>query len=194
MNSSAPGSPHSLCASHSEMGRPLAKVAALLRTRLGVQVTAGGRVPSAASKRKRRHVGLQGTLPAWSLNALGGAEQRDRHMARRNAVQPVLVVDVRHRRRPPSRHKGPGRAFDDAVTVLGQHELHDRRARTRWARQVYAARYKRLHHSCINHLLQRRTELHGETSANSLWEQIQGQKALVQSVLRRARPLAGTAI
>ena len=144
---------------HTEMGMPLAKVAGLLRTRLGVQVTTGGLV-------RLLHRTARDATPAY------------RELCRQVRNAPVVTPDETGWRvggepswlwtavTPETTVYAicPGRGFDDAATVLGT-DYAGVLVRDGW--QVYR-RYKGLHQSCINHLLQRCTELQRK-HPYSLW-------------------------
>ena len=136
---------------HTEMGMPLAKVAGLLRTRLGVQVTTGG---------------LVGLLYRIARDATPVYHELCRQV--RNA--PVVTPDETGWRvdakpfwlwtfvTPDTTVYSicPGRGFDDAATVLGA-DYAGVLVRDGW--QVYRCYKGSLHQSCINHLLQRCQEL-----------------------------------
>ena len=100
---------------HTEMGVPLAKVAHLLRTTFGLQVTPGGLAPRAAPGGPRRRAGLHGAVRAGSQRARGHAG-RDRCW-RVGGVRHWLWTFVT----PDTTVYAicPGRGFNDAATVLG---------------------------------------------------------------------------
>ena len=74
------------------MGVPLGKVASLLRTRFGLEVTAGGLVHLLHRTARDATPVLPGTLPAGPQRA--GGHARRNGLARRRQVP--LAVDVRH--------------------------------------------------------------------------------------------------
>ena len=135
---------------HTEMGVPLAKAAGLLRTRFGLEITAGGLVHLLRRNRPRRHAGLPGALPPSPQRARGHAQRNGlagQHQAPLAAgvVTPKTTVYA----------NCPGRGFKDAATVLGT-DYAGVLVRDGW--RVYRS-YKGLHQSCVNHLLQRGRKL-----------------------------------
>ena len=129
---------------HTEMGVPLAKVAGLLRTRFGLEVTAGRPRSSAASNRPRRRAGLPGTLPAGPQRAGGhartkraGASASSPHWLWTFVTPETTVYAI-----------CPGRSFADAATVLGT-DYAGVLVRDGW--QVYRCYKGSLHQSCVNH-------------------------------------------
>ena len=136
---------------HTEMGVPLGKVAGLLRTRFGVEVTTGGLV------RLLQRTARDAT-PAY------------RELCRQVRNAPVVTPDETGWRVGGKSHWlwafvtpettvyaiCPHRGFDDAATVLGTDYAG---VLVRDGYQVYRCYKGSLHQSCINHLIQRCREL-----------------------------------
>ena len=106
---------------HTEMRVPLAKVAGLLRTRLGLEVTAGGLVHLLHRTARDAAPVLPGTLPASPQRA--GGHARRNGLARQRQVP--LAVDVRHpgdhrlRHLPRPRVQGCGHRARDRLRRRG---------------------------------------------------------------------------
>ena len=153
---------------HTEMGVPLAKVAHLLRTTFGLQVTPGGlaHVP---------HRAARAAAPAYTklCEQVRSAPvvTPDETGWRVGTVRPWLWTFVT----PDTTVYAicPGRGFDDAATVLGT-DYVGVLVRDGWAPY---RRYEGLHQTCLNHLLQRGKQLR-EDYPDSPWG---GE---VQAVLR----------
>ena len=136
---------------HTEMGVPLAKVVGLLRTRLGVQATAAGLV-RLLQRTARDATPVYRELCRQVRNA--PVVTPDETGWRVGAIPQWLWTFVT----PETTVYAtcPGRGFDDAATVLGT-DYAGVLVRDGW--QVYRCYKGSLHHSCVNHLLQRCKEL-----------------------------------
>ena len=132
---------------HTEMGVPLAKVAGLLRTRFGLEVTAGGlvhllhRTARDAAPVYRELCRQVRNAPVVTPDETGWRVSVEPHWLWTFVTPDTTVYAI-----------CPGRGFADAATVLGT-DYAGVLVRDGW--QVYR-RYKgSLHQSCLNHLLQR---------------------------------------
>ena len=154
---------------HTEMGVPLAKVAHVLRTTFGLQVTPGGlthllhrvardaaRTYTALCEQVRNAPVVTPDETGWRVGAL-------RHWLWAFVTPETTVYAI-----------CPGRGFDDATTVLGA-DFAGVLVRDGWV--SYRCYRGALHQTCLNHLLQRCKELQ-EDHPDSLWA---GQ---VQAVLQ----------
>ena len=154
---------------HTEMGVPLGKVAHVLRTTFGLQVTPGGlthllhRVArdatptyTALCEQVRNAAVVTPDETGWRVGALG-------HWLWAWVTPETTVYAI-----------CPGRGFDDATTVLGA-DFSGVLVRDGWV--SYRCYRAALHQSCLNHLLRRCKELQ-EDHPHSLWA---GQ---VQAVLQ----------
>ena len=124
---------------HTEMGVPLAKVAHLLRTTFGLQVTPGGLAHVL-------HRAARAAAPAYT--------ELCEQVRKWAFVTPDTTVYA----------ICPGRGFDDAATVLGT-DYVGVLVRDGWA--PYRC-YDGLHQTCLNHLLQRCKQLR-EDHPDSPW-------------------------
>ena len=131
---------------HTEMGVPLAKVAGLLRTRFGLEVTAGGlvhllhRTARDAAPVYRELCRQVRNAPVDTPDETGWRVSVEPHWLWTFVTPDTTVYAI-----------CPGRGFADAATVLGT-DYAGVLVRDGW--QVYR-RYKgSLHQSCLNHLLQ----------------------------------------
>ena len=131
---------------HTEMGVPLAKVAGLLRTRFGLEVTAGGlvhllhRTARDAAPVYRELCRQVRNAPVVTPDETGWRVSVEPHWLWTFVTPDTTVYAI-----------CPGRGFADAATVLGT-DYAGVLVRDGW--RVYR-RYKGLHQSCVNHLLQR---------------------------------------
>ncbi len=131
---------------HTEMGVPLAKVAGLLRTRFGLEVTAGGlvhllhRTARDATPVYRELCHQVRNAPVVTPDETGWRVGTLPHWLWTFVTPETTVYAI-----------CPGRGFADAATVLGS-DYAGVLVRDGW--QVYR-RYKGLHQSCVNHLIQR---------------------------------------
>ncbi len=154
---------------HTEMGVPLAKVAHVLRTTFGLQVTPGGlshllhrtardAAPTytALCEQVRNSPVVTPDETGWRVGAIS-------HWLWAFVTPETTVYAI-----------CPGRGFDDATTVLGA-DFDGVLVRDGWV--SYRCYRAALHQSCLNHLLRRCKELQ-EDHPDSLWA---GQ---VQAVLQ----------
>ena len=153
---------------HTEMGVPLAKVAHLLRTTFGLQVTPGGlaqvlhRAARAAGPAYTELCEQVRNAPVVTPDETGWRVGGERHWLWAFVTPDTTVYAI-----------CPGRGFDDAATVLGT-DYVGVLVRDGWA--PYRC-YDGLHQTCLNHLLQRCKQLR-EDHPDSPWA---GE---VQAVLR----------
>ena len=154
---------------HTEMGVPLAKVAHVLRTTFGLQVTPGGLAHllhrtardaaptyTALCEQVRNSPVVTPDETGWRVAAIS-------HWLWAFVTPETTVYAI-----------CPGRGFDDATTVLGA-DFAGVLVRDGWV--SYRCYRAALHQSCLNHLLRRCKELQ-EDHPDSLWA---GQ---VQAVLQ----------
>ena len=154
---------------HTEMGVPLAKVARVLRTTFGLQVTPGGLAHllhrmardaaptyTALCEQVRNAPVVTPDETGWRVGALS-------HWLWAFVTPETTVYAI-----------CPGRGFDDATTVLGA-DFAGVLVRDGWV--SYRCYRAALHQTCLNHLVQRCKELQ-EDHPHSLWA---GQ---VQAVLQ----------
>ena len=154
---------------HTEMGVPLAKVAHVLRTTFGLQVTPGGLAHllhrtardaaptyTALCEQVRNSPVVTPDETGWRVAAIS-------HWLWAFVTPETTVYAI-----------CPGRGFDDATTVLGA-DFAGVLVRDGWV--SYRCYRAALHQSCLNHLLRRCKELQ-ENHPDSLWA---GQ---VQAVLQ----------
>ena len=154
---------------HTEMGVPLAKVAHVLRTTFGLQVTPGGLAHllhrtardaaptyTALCEQVRNSPVVTPDETGWRVGAIS-------HWLWAFVTPETTVYAI-----------CPGRGFDDATTVLGA-DFDGVLVRDGWV--SYRCYRAALHQSCLNHLLRRCEELQ-EDHPDSLWA---GQ---VQAVLQ----------
>ena len=131
---------------HTEMGVPLAKVAHLLRTTFGLQVTPGGlahvlhRAARAAAPAYTELCEQVRNAPVVTPDETGWRVGGERHWLWVFTTPDTTVYAI-----------CPGRGFDDAATVLGT-DYAGVLVRDGWA--PYRC-YDGLHQTCLNHLLQR---------------------------------------
>ena len=131
---------------HTEMGVPLAKVAHLLRTTFGLQVTPGGlahvlhRAARAAAPAYTELCEQVRNAPVVTPDETGWRVGGERHWLWVFTTSDTTVYAI-----------CPGRGFDDAATVLGT-DYAGVLVRDGWA--PYRC-YDGLHQTCLNHLLQR---------------------------------------
>ena len=131
---------------HTEMGVPLAKVAHLLRTTFGLQVTPGGlahvlhRAARAAAPAYTELCEQVRNAPVVTPDETGWRVGGERHWLWVFTTPDTTVYAI-----------CPGRGFDDAATVLGT-DYAGVLVRDGWA--PYCC-YDGLHQTCLNHLLQR---------------------------------------
>ena len=131
---------------HTEMGVPLAKVAHLLRTTFGLQVTPGGlaqvlhRAARAAGPAYTELCEQVRNAPVVTPDETGWRVGGVRHWLWVFTTPDTTVYAI-----------CPGRGFDDAATVLGT-DYAGVLVRDGWA--PYRC-YDGLHQTCLNHLLQR---------------------------------------
>ena len=153
---------------HTEMGVPLAKVAHLLRTTFGLQVTPGGlahvlhRAARAAAPAYTELCEQVRNAPVVTPDETGWRVGGERHWLWVFTTPDTTVYAI-----------CPGRGFDDAATVLGT-DYAGVLVRDGWA--PYRC-YDGLHQTCLNHLLQRCKQLR-EDHPDNPWA---GE---VQAVLR----------
>ena len=153
---------------HTEMGVPLAKVAHLLRTTFGLQVTPGGlahvlhRAARAAAPAYTELCEQVRNAPVVTPDETGWRVGGVRHWLWTFVTSETTVYAI-----------CPGRGFADAATVLGT-DYAGVLVRDGWA--PYRC-YNGLHQTCLNHLLQRCKQLR-EDHPDSRWA---GE---VQAVLR----------
>ena len=153
---------------HTEMGVPLAKVAHLLRTTFGLQVTPGGlahvlhRAARAAAPAYAELCEQVRNAPVVTPDETGWRVGGVRHWLWTFVTPDTTVYAI-----------CPGRGFDDAATVLGT-DYVGVLVRDGWA--PYRC-YDELHQTCLNHLLQRCKQLR-EDHPDSPWA------SEVQAVLR----------
>ena len=127
---------------HTGMGVPLAKVAGLLRTRFGLQVTAGGlvhllhRTARDATSVYRELCRQVRNAPVVTPDETGWRVNVKSHWLWTFVTPETTVYAI-----------CPGRGFKDAATVLGT-DYAGVLVRDGW--RVYR-RYKGLHQSCVNH-------------------------------------------
>ena len=158
---------------HTEMGVPLAKVADLLRTDFGLQVTPGGlahvlhRVGRVAAPTYAALCEQVRNAPVVTPDETSWRIGGDRGWLWTYVTAETTVYAI-----------CPGRGFADAATVLGT-DYAGVLVRDGWA--VYRC-YGGLHQSCVNHLLRRCKELR-EDYPDSPWA---GE---VQAVLQAALDL-----
>ena len=154
---------------HTEMGVPLAKVAHVLRTTFGLQVTPGGlahllhRVARDAAPTYTALCEQVRNSPVVTPDETGWRVGGLRHWLWAWVTPETTVYAI-----------CPGRGFDDATTVLGA-GFAGVLVRDGWV--SYRCYCEALHQSCLNHLLRRCKELQ-EDHPDSLWA---GQ---VQAVLQ----------
>ena len=135
---------------HTEMGVPLAKVAHLLRTTFGLQVTPGGlaqvlhRAARAAGPAYTELCEQVRNAPVVTPDETGWRVGGERHWLWAFVTPDTTVYAI-----------CPGRGFDDAATVLGT-DYVGVLVRDGWA--PYRC-YDGLHQTCLNHLLQRCKQL-----------------------------------
>ena len=135
---------------HTELGVPLAKVAHLLRTTFGLQVTPGGlahvlhRAARAAAPAYTELCEQVRNAPVVTPDETGWRIGGERHWLWVFTTPETTVYAI-----------CPGRGFDDAATVLGT-DYVGVLVRDGWA--AYR-RYDGLHQTCLNHLLQRCKQL-----------------------------------
>ena len=132
---------------HTEMGVPLAKVAGLLRTRFGLEVTTGGLV-HLLHRTARDATPVYGELcrqvrnaPVVTPDETGWRVSVKSHWLWTFVTPETTVYAI-----------CPGRGFKDAATVLGT-DYAGVLVRDGW--RVYRCYKGSLHQSCVNHLLQR---------------------------------------
>ena len=131
---------------HTELGVPLAKVAHLLRTTFGLQVTPGGlahvlhRAARAAAPAYTELCEQVRNAPVVTPDETGWRVGGERHWLWVFTTPDTTVYAI-----------CPGRGFDDAATVLGT-DYAGVLVRDGWA--PYRC-YDGLHQTCLNHLLQR---------------------------------------
>ena len=153
---------------HTEMGVPLAKVAHLLRTTFGLQVTPGGlahvlhRAARAAAPAYTELCEQVRNAPVVTPDETGWRVGGVRHWLWTFVTPDTTVYAI-----------CPGRGFNDAATVLGT-DYAGVLVRDGWA--PYRC-FDGLHQTCLNHLLQRCKQLR-EDYPDSPWA---GE---VQAVLR----------
>ena len=153
---------------HTEMGVPLAKVAHLLRTTFGLQVTPGGlahvlhRAARAAAPAYTELCEQVRNAPVVTPDETGWRVGGVRHWLWTFVTPDTTVYAI-----------CPGRGFNDAATVLGT-DYVGVLVRDGWA--PYRC-FDGLHQTCLNHLLQRCKQLR-EDYPDSPWA---GE---VQAVLR----------
>ena len=153
---------------HTEMGVPLAKVAHLLRTTFGLQVTPGGlahvlhRAARAAAPAYTELSEQVRNAPVVTPDETGWRVGGSRHWLWAFVTPDTTVYAI-----------CPGRGFADAATVLGT-DYAGVLVRDGWA--PYRC-YDGLHQTCLNHLLQRCKQFR-EDHPDSPWA---GE---VQAVLR----------
>ena len=153
---------------HTEMGVPLAKVAHLLRTTFGLQVTPGGlahvlhRAARAAAPAYAELCEQVRNAPVVTPDETGWRVGGVRHWLWTFVTPDTTVYAI-----------CPGRGFNDAATVLGT-DYVGVLVRDGWA--PYRC-FDGLHQTCLNHLLQRCKQLR-EDYPDSPWA---GE---VQAVLR----------
>ena len=163
---------------HTEMGVPLAKVVGLLRTRLGVQVTAGGlvrllqRTARDATPVYRELCRQVRDAPVVTPDETGWRVDAIPHWLWAFVTPETTVYAI-----------CPGRGFDDAATVLGT-DYAGVLVRDGW--QVYRCYKHSLHQSCINHLLQRCKELQQKQTYSPWGPTV---KAVLQAGLDVREPL-----
>ncbi|MCY4026144.1 MAG: IS66 family transposase [Acidobacteria bacterium] len=144
---------------HTELGVPLGKVAHLLRTTFGLQVTPGGlshvlhRAARAAAPAYTELCEQVRNAPVVTPDETGWRVGGERHWLWVFTTPDTTVYAI-----------CPGRGFDDAATVLGTHYAGVL-VRDGWA--PYRC-YDGLHQTCLNHLLQRCRQLQ-EDHPNSPW-------------------------
>ena len=144
---------------HTEMGVPLAKVAHLLRTTFGLQVTPGGlahvlhRAARAAAPAYTELCEQVRTAPVVTPDETGWRVGGERHWLWTFVTPETTVYAI-----------CPGRGFADAATVLGT-DYVGVLVRDGWA--PYRC-YDGLHQTCLNHLLQRCKQLR-EDHPDSPW-------------------------
>ena len=154
---------------HTEMGVPLAKVAHVLRTTFGLQVTPGGlahllhRVARDAAPTYTALCEQVRNSPVVTPDETGWRVGGLRYWLWAWVTPETTVYAI-----------CPGRGFDDATTVLGA-DFAGVLVRDGWV--SYRCYCEALHQSCLNHLLRRCKELQ-EDHPDSLWA---GQ---VQAVLQ----------
>ena len=135
---------------HTELGVPLAKVAHLLRTTFGLQVTPGGlahmlhRAAGAAAPAYAELCEQVRNAPVVTPDETGWRVGGERHWLWVFTTPETTVYAI-----------CPGRGFDDAATVLGT-GYAGVLVRDGWAPY---RRYDGLHQTCLNHLLQRCKQL-----------------------------------
>ena len=128
---------------HTEMGVPLAKVAHLLRTTFGLQVTPGGlaqvlhRAARAAGPAYTELCEQVRNAPVVTPDETGWRVGGERHWLWAFVTPDTTVYAI-----------CPGRGFDDAATVLGT-DYVGVLVRDGWA--PYRC-YDGLHQTCLNHL------------------------------------------
>ena len=145
---------------HTEMGVPLAKVAHVLRTTFGLQVTPGGLAHllhrtardaaptyTALCEQVRNSPVVTPDETGWRVGAIS-------HWLWAFVTPETTVYAI-----------CPGRGFDDATTVLGA-DFDGVLVRDGWV--SYRCYRAALHQSCLNHLLRRCKELQ-EDHPDSLW-------------------------
>ena len=158
---------------HTELGVPLAKVAHLLRTTFGLQVTPGGlahvlhRAARAAAPAYAELCEQVRTAPVVTPDETGWRVGGERHWLWTFVTPETTVYAI-----------CPGRGFADAATVLGT-DYTGVLVRDGWA--PYRC-YDGLHQTCLNHLLQRCKQLR-EDHPDSRWA------SEVQAVLQAALDL-----
>ena len=144
---------------HTELGVPLAKVAHLLRTTFGLQVTPGGlahvlhRAARAAAPAYTDLCEQVRNAPVVTPDETGWRVGGVRHWLWAFVTPDTTVYAI-----------CPGRGFDDAATVLGT-DYVGVLVRDGWA--PYRC-YDGLHQTCLNHLLQRCKRLR-EDHPDSPW-------------------------
>ncbi|MCY3820115.1 MAG: IS66 family transposase [Gammaproteobacteria bacterium] len=150
---------------HTEMGVPLAKVARVLRTTFGLQVTPGGlahllhRMARDAAPTYRALCEQVRNAPAVTPDETGWRVGADSHWLWAFVTPETTVYAI-----------CPGRGFADATTVLGA-DFAGVLVRDGWV--SYRCYRAALHQTCLNHLLQRCKELQ-EDHPDSFWaEQVQ---------------------
>ena len=154
---------------HTEMGVPLAKVAHVLRTTFGLQVTPGGlshllhRTARDAAPTYTALCEQVRNSPVVTPDETGWRVAAISHWLWAFVTPETTVYAI-----------CPGRGFDDATTVLGA-DFAGVLVRDGWV--SYRCYRAALHQSCLNHLLRRCKELQ-EDHPDSLWA---GQ---VQAVLQ----------
>ena len=157
--SSVPGFVALVVELHTEMGVPLAKVAHLLRTTFGLQVTPGGlahvlhRAARAAGPAYAELCEQVRNAPVVTPDETGWRVGGVRHWLWAFVTPDTTVYAI-----------CPGRGFDDAATVLGT-DYVGVLVRDGWA--PYRC-YDGLHQTCLNHLLQRCKQLR-EDHPGSPW-------------------------